>query len=706
MLHKNVRSITFIVIFVLCVTSNLVSSDSFIKSCNPFIELNQINNSYEGQISTVTLSPDLQRYAYTVSNEKLKFVVVDGTSDSSYDKIHECIYFSEDSKHYAYVAQKGWDWFIVHDGQQSKAYKSIQTYTRTNNKDIFSINGDSVALWTQNKDGIWGWGVMGVKGSFHHPVPSKIPKINAMTFYLSPDHEHTGYIKQGYNKSSRIQRPTCTLFIDGNELNSYQIINNFSFGPTMGKYAFVGRESPSDYKSKVVNVNGNEYGPYLSIRSEPTFYGNNGELVVFCATKDNLGSQYININGKDCGPYKSNNGIVIYKVSPDEKRCAYVANRGNKSFVFKDGVEYGPYRSVESLTFSPDSNRLAYVIRIHLDKGEDRINTEIKHLIVDGNEVGSYDEIDMIIFSHDSRHFAVSGKDNNIPFVSVDGKKGPPEKRIPRYIQFNPTSNSVAYIADGRLKIDFKDVCGLSNSFCFSKNGQHLLSLKNQIYVNGAKVESNMPYRFINLPSQIVDEFNPVERLVNIMNANNNQFLVVGLNNISDIYTAKLIYDYIPNDYNSKEGIEVNIDNEVYITPTADGRRRNTYHRTRSCGYIKPGTRTESISLEDAKHRRYSPCSTCCAKRFDKNDNIAITDEIEGSGLDVKAYVSKGSASRRRGQSGRRRTEFHSDASCRSLKQSEDLMTISLEEAVDRNYFPCKACCSKALVSKYKKIRG
>ncbi len=52
-------------------------------------------------------------------------------------------------------------------------------------------------------------------------------------------------------------------------------------------------------------------------------------------------------------------------VSPDSKRMAYAARRGDKLLVIVDGAEGKPYDGIGegSLTFSPDSKRVAYMAK-------------------------------------------------------------------------------------------------------------------------------------------------------------------------------------------------------------------------------------------------------------------------------------------------------------------------------------------------------
>ncbi len=96
-----------------------------------------------------------------------------------------------------------------------------------------------------------------------------------------------------------------------------------------------------------------------------------------------------------------------WKVSPDSKRVAYVAEGGDKRFVVVDGEEGKQYDGISNLIFSPDSKRVAYVAKAY-DKD---------FMVVDGEEGKQCDVIvsvggGKIIFdSFDSFHYlAMKGR--------------------------------------------------------------------------------------------------------------------------------------------------------------------------------------------------------------------------------------------------------------------------------------------------------
>jgi dipeptidyl aminopeptidase/acylaminoacyl peptidase len=104
-----------------------------------------------------------------------------------------------------------------------------------------------------------------------------------------------------------------------------------------------------------------------------------------------------------------------FKVSPDSRRVAYMAQEGNKQFVVVDGKEEKKYDGIGegTLIFSPDSRRVAYVAQ----EGNKWV------VVVDGKEEKKYDGIvtlggGRVIFdSPDSLHYLAIEKGNKIYLV-------------------------------------------------------------------------------------------------------------------------------------------------------------------------------------------------------------------------------------------------------------------------------------------------
>ena len=108
------------------------------------------------------------------------------------------------------------------------------------------------------------------------------------------------------------------------------------------------------------------------------------------------------------------------RVSPDNRRVAYVAGVGGKPLVVVDGKEGKIYDSISigagTPIFSPDSRRVAYVAKA----GDKSL------VVVDGKEEKQYDGImeGTPIFSPDSQRVAYAAGIGDKWLVVVDGKEG------------------------------------------------------------------------------------------------------------------------------------------------------------------------------------------------------------------------------------------------------------------------------------------
>ena len=99
--------------------------------------------------------------------------------------------------------------------------------------------------------------------------------------------------------------------------------------------------------------------------------------------------------------------------SPDGRKLAYLASKGDKKFVVVDGKpeEVGIDSLVGQMLFSPDSKRLAY--------GGRRANRFF--LVADGTKGTEYDALGHFEFSHDGTHLALVAKKANRFVITVDG---------------------------------------------------------------------------------------------------------------------------------------------------------------------------------------------------------------------------------------------------------------------------------------------
>jgi hypothetical protein len=179
-------------------------------------------------------------------------------------------------------------------------------------------------------------------------------------------------------------------------------------------------------------------------------------------------------------------GAVIF--SPDSRIVAFdaaVANGRSRVFMNdKRGVEYDDV-SGSTLTFSPDSKRLAYVAQkggkhVVVVNGENEFRN-VSGFVIIGEFVS-----DAPVFSPDSKHLAYVAENGSGDVVAVDGKNGRPYEQIPALLDsviYSPDSKHLAYPAKRRGKwimvLDEREI-GLesenpaSYTVAFSPDSQHL----------------------------------------------------------------------------------------------------------------------------------------------------------------------------------------------------------------------------------------
>jgi Tol biopolymer transport system component len=152
--------------------------------------------------------------------------------------------------------------------------------------------------------------------------------------------------------------------------------------------------------------------------------------------------------------------------SPDSQHLAYAAKLGNESFVVADGVEGKHYIQIVSPpVYSPDSGRLAYAavtastLKATVKDGNVVLEGESggTRIIVNGVESKPYDGIkfNSLVFSPDSQRLAWIVKKNNVngESVAVDGVSAEGlEYNYVLGLTFSPDNHRVAYC--GNLVVD------------------------------------------------------------------------------------------------------------------------------------------------------------------------------------------------------------------------------------------------------------
>jgi len=142
-----------------------------------------------------------------------------------------------------------------------------------------------------------------------------------------------------------------------------------------------------------------QYGPRRSA---------NGESTAYAVTRD--GKMRVIHDGKEEPEYDLAGAWGHIAFSPDGKRLAYIAKRGENGFIVCDGVEGPAYDGVYNPEFSPDGKRLAYIAR----------RAKEYFVVCDAREWKDVRPR----FSPDGKHLYGMGGRGKKSFVAIDDKAG------------------------------------------------------------------------------------------------------------------------------------------------------------------------------------------------------------------------------------------------------------------------------------------
>ena len=269
--------------------------------------------------------------AYAVKAGDKSFVVVDGKKGTLYDEvILRPPAFSPNSRRIAFAAKTAEKWFAIVDGKEGRpcdriAQLVVAGYNPTADeyshreqigKLTFSPNsqraayvvgiGEDNLVVIDEEGGSW-------EDKPHHGM------IGDLIF--SPDSKHLAYLVENSKKQE--------VFVDGKEVDSPIGLNKggLTFSPDSQYVDYILGDLPMYYMAGA----NSKWGEVLNGKEEKKFYGA---------------------------------GTLVF--SADGQHLAYAAEdtigERRVQFVVLDGNELTPYYGVDnrSITFSPDSSRLAY----------------------------------------------------------------------------------------------------------------------------------------------------------------------------------------------------------------------------------------------------------------------------------------------------------------------------------------------------------
>lgn len=440
-----------------------------------------IGTMKEGETQTYTLSNDSASVAILKKVNDKYVMSVNGQDQKPYDWIvRGSVGFTGDSKTLGYVAQQGDKVMAVINGREGKPYHEIRE-----NYIAFGPASRYVYFGKAEKNGKW------ICVADGNEVLGNIHDLGSL-----------GFSEDGKRYAFAAERDDKRFFvIDGKEGQMYSKVAgaSFSFSPDGQRVGYV-----IEKDGKLVPVvDGQEQQAYTEV-TRPIFSPDSKHVAFAAKLGDKRMAVFV--DGKPHREFEMVMGQSIV-FSPDGNRIAYVAGRneaaGNKLFYVIDGQPEKEYDQIlaNSFVFSPNSQRWAFqaVTITPLPNGQRRGNVVVN---LDGIEGKEFDQVGLLQFSPNSRQLAYLGQRENRAHVVVNGSTIADYDTL-GYLAYAKEGNRLAYVAsrgaDNFLVVDNKpgkSYAGIVNtSVAWSADGKNVAyearrpgeNGKNVIVVNEAE---------------------------------------------------------------------------------------------------------------------------------------------------------------------------------------------------------------------------
>jgi hypothetical protein len=375
--------------------------------------------------------------------------------------------------------ESGKEVFVRRDGHPGKAYENIA-------HPVFSPDGSVLA-----------YAVRGTGGSFFVVNEREGPRFGEVmpdTFVFSGDGKRHAYLAKRDGRLVAVVDGDVQLEAGGDMVPWLQAPVFSADGSSVGYL----EGSQSRKKMRAV-VNGKAGETFDGVDLRSLELSPDGRHFAYAANDRTTGSQWFRvIDGQRRNAFEALG--VSFSFSPDGKRFAYTGRRGQQWFMVVDGEPELPIEGVvdHSLTFSPDSQRVAYAVA--------KLDTRC-YIVVDGKPGPVYDGIGLsqapglspatasamhgyflgglsqgVLFSPDSRRLAYLARRQLIKqTVVLDGKpEGIEMAFMVSGMVFSDDSKRLAYggrrgdkfflVVDGEKGVDYDGL----GYFGFSPDGRHI----------------------------------------------------------------------------------------------------------------------------------------------------------------------------------------------------------------------------------------
>jgi len=446
-------------------------------------------------------------------------VVVDGQVGPEFDRIDN-LTFSPVSENMAYCAMKNGKWFVMTSGGEWPAHSSPHgTYCEI----IFSPDGKRVACLANGSGtdqqfvvvdgkegterGLFVGGSMvfspdSKRFAYAVTQESKKRAVAVIDGQVGPDYDAAAHIfKLAFSPDSKhvvysaAKNEKGLIVLDGKEVKYDGIgISEVVFSPDSKKVAYLAFKN-----GKMVVVFDDKVGDEYDKIDFLTFSPDSKHLL-YRATKGKEGTkdikqvivvdrkagvEYDRISDNEYDPPKA---TMFF--SPDGKRFAYKAFKGEMAVMVFDGQESKEYDYVGNPVFNSDGTHMAYIATIGKPKDIMLHNSGKTTVVMDGQEGKWYGYVSSLLFSPDGKHVAyvaakrIDGK----RFVAVDGKEGDEYGTIEGLV-FSPDSKRFAYwvhrwedakaqwfvVVDGKTLVKYEKVDNYQHHcIWFSSDSKHV----------------------------------------------------------------------------------------------------------------------------------------------------------------------------------------------------------------------------------------
>ena len=222
----------------------------------------------------------------------------------------------------------------------------------------------------------------------------------------------------------------------GGELSrAYDMVYGLRFSPDSRKVAYIARKD--DRFS--VHVNQVQHQAFALVDTrQGLVFSPDASCLAYVASRDGQ-SWHLVHNGEPGEAYEQIKHVTF---SFDSERLAYAARKGGRWHVVADDTLSPPYQDILLVRFSPDSERLVYVARD--DKGA--------FVVLDGEKSRVFDYVPgEPVFSRDGERLAYAVAEEHRRRgirmrMVLDGSVGPAFKQIGAY-RFSPDGRQFAYMA-------------------------------------------------------------------------------------------------------------------------------------------------------------------------------------------------------------------------------------------------------------------